>query len=65
MRIHAKTQPKWKLDVSRPEINEAFFSILKKKTKYLEEHTIDGTHMLPITNPDDSGNFIRQFIQAF
>ena len=64
MRIHARNQPKWKLDVSRTDVNEAFFNVLKTHSEYFEEYTIDGTHMLPITNPIETGDLIEQFIQA-
>ena len=29
-----------------------------------KEHTINGTHMLPITNPTDTGDLIKQFIST-
>ena len=36
MRISASNQPVWKTEISRPHVNEEFFSILKSNSSYFE-----------------------------
>ena len=63
MRVRCSDQPVWKPEISLPAKNEEFFQKLKKNSSYCEEHTIEGTHLLPITSPTELGGLIGSFIE--